>query len=158
MSPDLLQFNQHISEAGFQTGIDNLIWGIVDDNSERPTWPIVVIWVQAAPKANHPDKYYFRFELSGYPAQAPTACPWSIEQNSRLPNEQWPKGINFVSGTFNPGWNLNALYAPCDRLAMAGHEGWQIQFPELWWQPTFKIQVYLHFLHRLLNSADYVNY
>lgn len=158
MKPDLLLFNQHVSEAGFQTGVDSSMWGVVDDCPECPTWPIVFIWVHAAPKANRPNKYYFRFDLSGYPAQAPTACPWDIEKNLRLTNEDWPKGAKFVSGTFNPNWNPNALYAPCDRIAMDGHHGWRTQFPELWWQPTFKIQVYLHFLHRLLNSGDYVNY
>ena len=75
----------------------------------------------------------------------------------RLESSLWPKGRNFVSNTFNPGWNPNALYTPCDRAAMAGHDGWKTQFPELWWQPHFKITVYLHFLHRLLNSKDYVN-
>lgn len=158
MKPDLLQFKQHVSEAGFQTGVDSGMWGIVDEDPEYPNWPFVIIWVQAAQKDNHPDKYHFRFELSSYPSQAPTACPWEVELQSRLPNEKWPKGSKFVSNTFNPAWNLNALYAPCDRLAMAGHEGWQTVFPELWWKPTFKIQVYLYFLHRLLNSADYVNY
>ncbi|WP_052324153.1 hypothetical protein [Flavihumibacter sp. ZG627] len=158
MKPDLLLFKQHVSEAGFQTGVDNLMWGIVDESPEYPTWPLVVIWVQAASKENYPDRYYFKFELSGYPSQAPTACPWNMEQNTRLSNDNWPKGSKFVSTTFRPEWNPNALYAPCDRLAMPGHEGWQTVFPDLWWKPTFKIQVYLHFLHRLLNSGDYASH
>lgn len=158
MRPDLLQFKQHVSEAGFQIGVDSQMWGIHNEDPEYPTWPFVTIWVKAALKDNYPDKYYFRFDLSGYPSQAPTACPWDADSNIRLVNEKWPKGSKFVSNTFNPGWNPNALYAPCDRLAMPGHEGWQAVFPELWWQSHFKIQVYLHFLHRLLNSSDYANH
>ncbi len=91
MKPDLLQFKQHVSEAGFQTGVDSDMWGIVDEDPEYPNWPLVIIWVQAAPKDNHPDKYHFRFDLSGYPSQAPTACPWEVELQGRLPNEKWPK-------------------------------------------------------------------
>ncbi|MCC7302470.1 MAG: hypothetical protein IT233_07505 [Bacteroidia bacterium] len=157
MRPDLQLFNTHVEEAEFQIGVDNGMWGIVDDNPQRPTWPYVIIWVQASPKPNAPNMYYFRFELSGYSASAPTACPWDIDGNQRLPDNLWPKGNKFVSSVFRPSWNPNALYAPCDRLAMGGHGDWQARHPELWWQPTFKIDKYLHFLHRLLNSADYVN-
>lgn len=160
MKPELLLFNQHVEKAGFQTGIDKGMWGIHNDDPTRPTWPIVFMWVQAAVKSACPDKYYFKFDLSGYSAVAPTACPWDIEKDKELPAGEWPKGSKLVSFTFNPGWRpggLCALYAPCDRVAMAGHEGWRTQFPHLWWQPGFKITVYLHFLHFLLNSPDYAN-
>ena len=157
MRPDLLLFNQHVLESAFQTGVDNRMWGIENDDPARPPWPYVFIWVEAATKSDYPDRYYFRFDLNGYSNIAPTACPWDIVIDSRLASEKWPRGIKFVSNTFNPGWNPNALYAPCDRAAMPGHESWQQQFPELWWQSNFKIPVYLNFLHRLLNSADYAN-
>lgn len=155
MNPDTAMFHQHVNAADFQMGVDNGMWGICNENSEYPTWPVVIIWVQATPKPNRPDKYHFSFNLAGYPNNAPTACPWNIESSNRLESSQWPKGSRFVSNTFNPGWNPGALYAPCDRLAMPGHEAWKTQFPDLWWQPDFKITVYLNFLHRLLNSSDY---
>ena len=155
MRPDTAIFHQHVNDVDFQTGIDNGMWGICDENSEYPTWPVVIIWIQAAPKSNRPDKYHFRFDLASYPSIAPTACPWDIETNNRLDNSFWPKGSQFVSNTFNPGWNACALYAPCDRIAMAGHDAWKTQFPDLWWQPSYKITIYLHFLHHLLNSSDY---
>jgi hypothetical protein len=160
MNPQLLLFNQHVLEAGFQTGIDLGMWGIVNDVPTRPTWPVVIIWVLAAKKNSCPDKYYFRFDLSGYNASAPTACPWNIENDRELDAAQWPKGTKLVSFTFNPAWRPNgqcALYAPCDRVAMQGHGYWATQFPHLWWLPGFKITVYLHFLHSLLNSFDYAN-
>ncbi len=157
MSPDLELFNKHIKEAEFQIGLDKGMWGIVDENLQRPNWPYVIIWIKAAKKINAPDKLYLRFELSGYPSSAPTACPWDMSSNQPLPNDLWPQGNKFVSATFRPSWNNKALYAPCDRIAMVGHEGWKTQWPNLWWQPTFKIDVYLHFIHRLLNSSDYAN-
>lgn len=157
MRPDTAIFHQHITDTEFLAAVDSGMWGIKDEDHQYCTWPVVLIWVQAAPKNSRPDKYYFRFDLSGYPSSAPTACPWNISTNTRLENNQWPRGRKFVSNTFNYGWNPNALYAPCDRIAMQGHDAWRIQFPELWWQSSFKINVYLNFLHRLLNSSDYAN-
>lgn len=155
MRPDTAIFNQHVNDADFQSGVDAGMWGIQDHDPGYPSWPLVTMWVQAAPKPGAPDKFYFRFDLNGYSATAPTACPWEPSGNTRLNNAMWPKGSQFVSKTFNHSWKPNALYAPCDRIAMEGHEAWRTEFPELWWQPTFKITVYLNFLHRLLNSADY---
>jgi hypothetical protein len=155
MRPDTAIFHQHLNDPDFQTGIDNSMWGIYDENPEYPTWPVVIIWVRAVPKTNRPDKYYFKFNLSGYPSAAPTSFPWDVANNCRLDNSQWPRGQKFVSFTFNYSWNQEALYTPCDRTAMIGHDGWQTQFPDLWWQPSFKITVYLNFLYRLLNSSDY---
>jgi len=154
MNPDEALFRHHIAGAGFQAEVDLDKWGIAGDNTFQ-TWPAVLIWVRAAEKPNCPDRYYFRFDLSGYPSSAPTACPWDFEKNSRLDNARWPRGSKYVSATFNYGWNQNALYAPCDRAAMPGHDSWRTQFPELWWTPDFDITVYLHFLFRLLNSPDY---
>lgn len=157
MRPDTAIFHQHVIDAVFQTGVDKNMWAMVDENPEYPTWPFIIIWIKAAIKKDRPDKYYFRFDLSGYPNIAPTACPWNSETNSRLENHLWPRGSKFIKNTFNYGWNPNALYAPCDRLAMPGHDGWKTQFPDLWWQPSFKINVYLNFIYRLLNSSDYAN-
>jgi hypothetical protein len=156
MSPDLQLFHKHVEEAEFQIGIDKDMWGLADNNPQHPTWPYIIIWIKAAVKPNAPDKYYFRFELSGYSASAPTACPWDINTNQRLPDHLWPRGNKFVSTVFKLG-NQPALYAPCDRMAMPGHGDWQTKHPDLWWKPTFKIDKYLHYVHGLLNSTDYVN-
>jgi hypothetical protein len=157
MTPDQLLFRQHIQEPSFINGLERGMWGFGTDDMDFPQWPNIVLWVEAAPKPSRPDKYHFKFDLSGYPGAAPTACPWNAVNNTRLDNASWPKGAKFVSNTFNPAWNPCALYAPCDRLAMPGHEIWQAHFPELWWQPSFKLIIYLQFLHRLLNSSDYAN-
>lgn len=158
MRPDLLLFNRHVSDAAFQTGVDKGMWGIVGDDPTRLTWPVVIIWVAAAPKTGCPDKYYFHFDLNGYPAAAPTAYPWDLTTGAALTEVNWPKGSVLVSRTFRTDWRPNgqyALYAPCDRLSMNGHLQWQQEHPHLWWQPTFDIMVYLHYLYSLLNSVDY---
>lgn len=158
MTPDLLLFNRHVSEAPFQIGVDKGMWDIEEDDPTRSRWPVVIIWVAAAPKANCPDKYYFHFDLDGYTAAAPTAYPWDMSIKSVLDEAIWPKGNRLVSKTFRPDWKPNgqhALYAPCDRASMVGHPQWQQDHPHLWWQPAFNITVYLNFLYSLLNSADY---
>lgn len=155
MRPDASLFHENIHNVDFLTGADKGMWGVHDEDPGYANWPAVIIWVEAATKAGRPDAYHFKFDLAGYSSVAPTACPWDIHTNSRLESNLWPKGSKFVSNTFNPNWNPNALYAPCDRIAMAGHNVWQTQFPDLWWQPSFRITIYLQFLHRLLNSSDY---
>lgn len=157
MKADLLLFNRHVGEAEFQMGIDDGKWGLLDENPDRPTWPFCFIWIKAREKANHPEKYYFQFRLDGYPESAPNACPWDIEKDTSLPGNQWPKGLSLVSKVFNPQWNPNALYAPCDRLAIPGHDNWKTEHPNLYWRSTFKITVYVSFLFRLLNSDDYAS-
>ncbi|MDI1233378.1 MAG: hypothetical protein PSX81_03740 [bacterium] len=157
MSIDLLTFRKDLEEANFQIGIDKGMWNVADENLQCSTWPKVIIWIKAASKNDGPERYYFNFDLTGYPNTAPTCCPWSSVKDERLPDELWPKGIKVVSSVFNPGWNKTALYAPCDRVAMIGHENWKSEFPHLWWNPSFTIEKYLNFLYRILNSSDYAN-
>lgn len=157
MRPDTAIFSQHLSDTYFRSQVDRGIWGIHGDDVSFSSWPVVIIWVKAAPKPGRPDRYFFRFDLSGYPSVAPTACPWDITKNARLDSNSWPRGSKFVNATFNYGWNANALYAPCDRVAQAGHDNWRNEFSELWWNADHTITLYLNFLYQLLNSSDYAN-
>ncbi|MDO6435745.1 hypothetical protein Q4E93_34340 [Flavitalea sp. BT771] len=154
MTPDIAIFNQHMSGAGFQVGLDKGMWGVPDNDPERPTWPYIIIWIKAAIKENAPDKFFFRFTLDGYPSNAPSACPWDNDKQVVLNISEWPKGGIVTTSIFKTGWPI-ALYAPCDRLAIAGHANWEKEYPDLWWRSTDKIEKYLHFIHRNLNSADY---
>ena len=155
MTPDESIFRLHTASAEFRQGIDEGMWDIVE-NKVQMQGPFVIIWIAARQKPGCPDKYFFRFNLQNYPSVAPTACPWDVDTDQRLPDEKWPKGGPQVSTVFNPNWNKNALYAPCDRVAMEGHrEVWEKQFPDYWWQPHFTIVKYLNFVYRRLNSSDY---
>jgi len=154
MQIDQLQFQQHIQEASFQIGIDEGYWDL-HNTDLKTSWPFVIIWIKAREVNNLPGRYYFRFDLSGYPSQAPTSCPWDVKSNTKLNANQWPKGGRITMSIFNPQWNPSALYIPCDRTAQKGHEAWKDKHPELWWQRTDDITKYLTFLHRTLNSKDY---
>lgn len=160
MSVELECFKKHVSLAPFQIGLDDAHWGFEKDNG-FDTWPHVFLWVGVACKSGSPDKYVFRFDLTNYPAKAPTACPWNVASNTILDPGKWPKGKQLVGKVFNPNWkpatNTVALYAPCDREAMEGHDQWANVHKDLWWKPDFTILKYLDFLYKILNSSDYKN-
>ena len=152
-APDLCLFKLHLEGAPFLTGVDVGQWGLVADD-ELASWPYCRIWVRSDPRYKASGKVVLRVQADNYPASAPTACPWDTDTNARLKNELWPKGPRNVSAVFNPAWNGGvALYAPCDRMAMPGHEPWQQAFPQWWWTPKHTIVEYLTFVFRCLNPV-----
>ena len=149
-TPDEGTFRQHVSGGAFLRGQVRGRWRLI-----RVTWPHAVIAVSAAPRAGSPSEYGFRFELTNYPQLLPTAQPWDLEQDGPLPTTRWPTGRSRLAGAFAPHWNSQALYLPCDRLAIQGHDAWITQHPSMIWKPTGDITQYLAILHDLLNSSDY---
>ena len=152
MSPDEAIFRAHLAAAAFQDGLDRGRWGEVEGTL---AWPSAILWVAADAALAPSGRLHLRFTLDGYPQQAPTALPWDAASNAPLATPLWPKGAGNVSQVFAPHWNGSALYLPCDRIAMIGHQPWSQQFPELWWQPHFTIVVYLAFVHGVLNQQKY---
>jgi hypothetical protein len=152
MSPDERLFKAHLEEASFESGVDAGKWGLQGE-AKDVVWPHAVLWVAADTQLYAPGKIYLRFDLTGYPVAAPTACPWNVGTNQRLEDAAWPKLTGKCKLVFRHDWQIkNALYAPCDRLAMNGHQNpWEKQFPMWWWQPTFTIVKYLRFVHLCLN-------
>jgi hypothetical protein len=114
-----------------------------------------LIAVTAAARNNGFPELLLRFDLTNYPEAAPTASPWDLERNQVLNPILWPTGPARVDRAFNPGWNAHALYLPCDRLALPGHDAWRTQHPSMIWSPTGDITQYLRIVHDLLNSSDY---
>ena len=141
----------HLDGGPFQSGVDRGRWRLV-----ALAWPHVVIAVTAAERAGAPSEYAFRFECTGYPQTAATAQPWSEADNAQLAHDRWPGGRLRVPAAFNPGWKSGqALYLPCDRLAIEGHDPWLTQHPSMIWSPRRDITQYLHVIYELLNSSDY---
>ena len=145
--PDQRMLRLHLESGRFRAGVVAGRWRLVSLE-----WPHVVIGV----KARDGIEYGFRFHCADYPHTAVTAQPWDIENDSRLPAEQWPTGQKRVSYAFNPGWhNGTCLYLPCDRQSIEGHENWRNEYPALLWDPKKGICKYLGIIHELLNSTDY---
>ncbi len=150
--PDEQAFLDEVAEGGFQLAVHLGRWRIV-----RIAWPIVEVEIAAAPRAGAPDTYGFRFDCTGYPQAPPTAQPWFTATGAPLPFGLWPAGARRVSAVFRPDWqNGSCLYAPCDRMSIAGHANWRQEHAAYIWRPEKGLQQYLEFLHELLNSVDYM--
>lgn len=150
MAPDERAFRADVAGGAFLLGAARGRWRLVSI-----AWPHAVVAIGAAPRPGSPSEYGFRFELTNYPQTPPTAQPWDLERDVPLEPGRWPTGRHRLAGAFNPGWNATALYLPCDRLAIAGHDPWRTQHPHLIWSPAGDVTQYLRILHELLNSADY---
>jgi hypothetical protein len=143
-------FHAHVKAGPFQNGVERGRWRLVSTD-----WPYAVIAVRAAPRDRAPGEFFFRFELSNYPKSGPTASLWDPERTEILADGRWPGGKSRVSAAFNPGWKRNAVYLPCDRVAIVDHEQWKAQHPALLWSTSGDITQFLVILYDLLNSKDY---
>lgn len=144
-------FRSHIEQGPFLSGVARQRWRILSIE-----WPYALIAISAAPRPNGPEEYVLRFDLTNYPQWGPTARPWDIERGAPLADEKRPHGKSRVPKAFRTDWkNGIALYLPCDREAIQGHEGWIQQHPSMIWNPQGDITQYLRIIYDLLNSSDY---
>ena len=151
ISPDERVFREHLTDTRFNAGFKQGRWRIVGSIE----WPHVLFAVSAATRENSPDEFFFRFNLSGYPGEAPTATPWDPRTESVLAPDLRPRGER-VGNVFRSDWeNGQALYAPCDRVALRWHPEWRQSYAAYAWDGTKDIAWVLQFIYRLLNDADY---
>ncbi len=119
MAPDERAFRADVDAGPFLTGVDRGRWELVDIS-----WPYAFINVAAAPRAGAPSAYLFRFDLSGYPNVAATACLWDARQSRQASEAERPK-VTWTPSPFRHDWESGgALYLPCDRVAIEGHTNW----------------------------------
>jgi hypothetical protein len=113
--------------------------------------------VEIAVAARDEHEYVLRFDCSGYPQNPPTARLWDSGKNAPLDVASWPKGDGRIASVFRSDWKAGtALYLPCDRAAIEGHDNWRTQHPSKIWCPSKGIAQYLEIVHELLQSKDYV--
>ncbi|QBR02495.1 DUF7665 family protein [Paraburkholderia pallida] len=150
MTPDERAFRGDLRKAPFMLGELEGRWKL-----ESLEWPNALIDVTARDGL----PYRLRFDLTNYPAAPPTARLWSRVENAALAPGLFPRSITGsgrVKDVFRTDWmNGTALYLPCDRTALAGHESWLQQMPSKRWQPSVGITHYLELVHELLNCPDY---
>ncbi|MEO5925673.1 MAG: hypothetical protein ABIR70_17760 [Bryobacteraceae bacterium] len=148
-APDERAFGTDIAKPRFLMAQVELRWRI-----DGIAWPFVFIAVNA--KEGH--EYVLRFNCAGYPHTPPTAGPWDVSRNSILAFNQWPRSLGGrVKSVFRPDWKGGtALYLPCDRESIVGHDNWRTEMPSKIWNPSLGIVQYLELVHELLNCGDYV--
>jgi hypothetical protein len=155
-------FERDLASGAFQAGCVRGRWGLFDDTplpegTPPITWPNVVIWISAAQRQKSPERYYFYFNLEGYPAAAPTSHCWDPKTRAVLAEELWPRSRDPAELTFRQNWPGNgkrALYAPWDRIAQIGHE-WGHLTGQMWNPEKHTIVDYLRLTYELLNASHY---
>ena len=151
VSPDERVLREHLTDFRFETGVKQGRWRIVGCIE----WPHVLVAVSAGQRKNSPNEFFLRFDLSGYPVEAPTATPWDTTVAGVLAPELRPKGEH-VAHVFRSDWESGlALYAPFDRIALRSHPDWQRTHASYAWDATKNITWILQILYRWLNDEDY---
>ena len=149
MAPDEKALRADLDKPVFRVGIVDKRWRLIDI-----AWPHVFIGISAKDGR----EYVLRFDCSGFPVSPPTAGPWDVKKNMVLASDLWPRsGGGRLGAVFNQGWkNGTALYLPCDREAIAGHDAWRTQMPSKIWRPSEGLVQYLELVHELLHCRDYM--
>jgi len=147
LAPDELSLRSDLRAARFLAGEDRGRWKL-----RKIVWPKVFIDVFARDGV----AYSLRLDVSEYPATAPTGSFWDPETDKLLAFARWPQGGERIRLAFRTDWkDGTALYIPCDRLSIVGHDGWLTQYPQLLWDPRKGITKYLEVVQDLLHSKDY---
>ena len=148
IAPDEKALRADLESGRFLAGEARKRWRLV-----AADWPGVQIGIAA--RDGH--EFVLRFDCSGYPQNPPTARLWDAEKNAPLEVSLWPRGGGRIAAVFNPGWKSGiALYLPCDRTAIEGHDNWRHEHPSKIWNPAKGIAQYVEIVHDLLQSRDYV--
>lgn len=148
MQPDNIALRAELASARFLSGEDKNNWRLRDLQ-----WPYLYVDVIARDGRG----FTLHLNCEGYPANPPTGTFWDPVSDMRLPFDKWPTGGERIQLAFKHGWkDGNALYIPCDRESIVGHEGWISQYPQMIWRPEKGIVMYLNVVHDLLQSHHYV--
>lgn len=148
IGPDQRAFEADVGKAAFRLGQIEGRWRLIS-----LAWPFAFFGVVAKDGR----EYVLRLNCTGYPQAAPTGGPWDIKTDKVLAFDLWPRGRGGrVSAVFRTDWKSGtALYLPCDRESLVGHDNWRRESPSKIWRPTGGIIQYLELVHALLQSRDY---
>jgi hypothetical protein len=150
MTPDECAFRADLGAAAFRLGVLEGRWTLVSIS-----WPFAVISVTA----KDGQAFEMRFDVSGFPVAPPTSRLWDSTRDAPLALDRWPRSLGGrVGAVFRPDWKAGtALYLPCDREAIAGHDNWRTEMPSKIWRPSVGITHYLELVHELLHCKDYAS-
>ncbi len=139
-------FQEHLDLPEFVSSEIEGRWGVSEENNDSD-WPNTVFWISSVDR----NRYWFQFDLTDYPNQAPTARIWDKDENCSLAPENRPRISKRSTQVFKV-WGKDCCYLPCDRVAYEGHQAWKQQHLFLVWnsqKDTFL--KYLNELYYILN-------
>jgi hypothetical protein len=147
-TPDERAFRNDVGRPAFRLAEAEDRWRMISI-----AWPFALVAVAAADGR----QYTLRLNCAGYPQQPPTGGPWDPVKSAVLAFNLWPQSKGGRVGTvFRTNWkNGTALYLPCDRESIIGHENWRHEMPSKIWRPNAGVFQYLELVHELLNCPDY---
>lgn len=149
LSPDEVSLRADLASARFLSGVDRGRWRLL-----RLEWPHAFIVVVACDGL----EFVLRLNCKGFPIAPPTGTFWDMDANGRLSDTRWPRGGERLRHAFRLDWkNGVALYLPCDREALVGHDAWPNQYPQLIWKPAKGISHYLEVVHDILQGEARVH-
>jgi len=138
-----------LAAAAVQVGVSRGFWQI-----EEAAYPLLIVSFAASTQTHAPGRLTVRFDVTAYPDVAATGCAWDLLRGAQLAADRRPTGGR-AAMTFRSDWeNGNALYLPCDRIAIAGHPDWSTAHPHDLWSPDEGIAKYLRLVHTILTEAD----
>ena len=148
-APDERAFRADVAKATFRLGQAEGRWRLLSIE-----WPFALIGATA--KGGR--EWVLRFNCTGYPQSPPTGGPWDPARNAILAFDQWPRSRGGrVGSVFRTNWKAgSALYLPCDRASVIGHDNWRTETPSKIWRPSQGITQYLELVYELLHCRDYV--
>lgn len=146
LSQEHAKLLEHLEAAPFFLGEMNGRWRLRD-----VAWPYVFVDVLAKDRR----AYTLRVQCDGYPGM-PTGAFWDLTTGQWLAAHRWPRaGARFGSALRTDWQGGTALYIPCDRASIAGHEVWLQLHPAWAWSPSVGISRYLEVVWTMLNGDDY---
>ncbi|WNO03998.1 DUF7665 family protein [Rhodoferax mekongensis] len=147
LSPDHEALEKFFMSAAYLSGEEDGRWAL-----RAIEWPFVFVDVFAVSG----DCYTLRLQCDGYPMTPPTGAFWDNEKGTFLMAGLWPRVGAQRGQSFRTDWqNGTALYIPCDRHGIAGHDQWNQIYPAWVWAPNVGLTRYLNVVSELLNGADY---
>ena len=144
--PDERAFRADVAKPAFRLAQAEGRWRLV-----QIAWP----FVQIAVRASDAHDYVLRLNCAGYPQDPPTGGPWDADTEKSFRSTVAAKQRGPSGHRVRPDWKGGtALYLPCDRESIAGHDNWRLELPSKIWRPATGINQYLELVHELLNCPD----
>lgn len=149
------EFQRDLLSFRFREGELKGDWGLAE-GAPAP-WPHALLWIRTAERDSRTVRFYFRFDLTGYPKSAPSACLWNIDKGEVLDESKRPRDSSgAVLIEFRMPWNgYHALYVPWDRGGIQSHPDWTKTYPGRIWREGCTICDFLDWTWELLNADTY---
>jgi hypothetical protein len=137
-----------LNSARFRAGVKQGRWHVVSQN-----FPLLYVAVSATEPGGAKSEYFFQFELTNFPGQAPEVYIWDVAENCLLPVAKRPKGPPRTVEAFKD-WGSKTVYRPWERRA-AAHNNWVSTYQKFLWHPKRDLAFAMEDLHDVLNLNAY---